>query len=81
MTIPAASDSDDRYLHARGLYVDHLEAAALQELADVLADNGARSMPGSIEGDDPEDCILPYLPFTSANLTEISNGSRAIPRC
>jgi prepilin-type N-terminal cleavage/methylation domain-containing protein len=68
--IAAASNSDARYLHARGLYVDHLEAKALQKLVDVLADNGAQGRCPT--GTNIEDCVLPYLPFTSANLTEIA---------
>jgi prepilin-type N-terminal cleavage/methylation domain-containing protein len=70
VTIAAASNSDYRYLHARGLYVDHLEAKALQKLVDVLADNGAQGRCPT--GSNIEDCVLPYLPFTSANLTEIA---------
>jgi hypothetical protein len=70
VTIAAASNSDARYLHARGLYVDHLEAKALQKLVDVLADNGAQGRCPT--GSNIEDCVLPYLPFTSANLTEIA---------
>jgi hypothetical protein len=70
VTIPAASNTDVRFLHARGLYVDHLEAKALQKLVDVLADNGAQGRCPT--GTAIEDCVLPYLPFTSANLTEIA---------
>lgn len=69
VTIATASNSDYRYLHARGLYVDYLEAKARQKLVDVLATNcpGGVCPTGTVA-----DYILPYLPFTSANLTEIA---------
>ncbi|MDQ3288024.1 MAG: prepilin-type N-terminal cleavage/methylation domain-containing protein [Pseudomonadota bacterium] len=62
--IAAPSTTDFRYLHARGLYVDYLEAKARKKLQKQVADCPA--------GTAPEDCVMPYLPFTSANLTEIA---------
>ena len=64
------TNADFRYLHARGLYVDHLEPEVRQLLTDILADNG----PGGRcpTGSDIADCVLPYLPFTTINLTEIA---------
>ena len=52
--------ADFRYLHARGLYVDHLEPKVRQLIANCPA------------GPDIADCILPHLPFTTINLTEIA---------
>ncbi|MFL6593693.1 MAG: prepilin-type N-terminal cleavage/methylation domain-containing protein [Luteimonas sp.] len=70
VTIGAVSNSDYRYLHARGLYVDYLEDGARSKLADVLADDGpAGKCPA---GSNVEDCVLPYLPFTAVNVTEIA---------
>lgn len=67
------SNTDYRYLHGRGLYIDYLEDKARTKLVDVLADNGAQGRcPTALKASNPEDCILPYLPFTSANLTEIA---------
>jgi len=70
VTIAAVSNSDYRYLHARGLYVDYLEDDARSKLADVLADDGPAGKCPS--GSNIEDCVLPYLPFTAINLTEIA---------
>lgn len=52
-----------RYLHNRGLYVDHLEEPAEQALADALANCPATS--------NATDCALRVLPFVSINTTEI----------
>lgn len=62
--------TDYRYLHARGLYVDHLEPKVRQMIADILADDGPEGRCPA--GSDIADCILPYLPFTTINLTEIA---------
>ncbi len=62
--IAAPSTTDFRYLHARGLYVDFLEAKARAKLQKEVDDCPS--------GTAPEDCVMPYLPFTSANLTEIA---------
>lgn len=70
ITIPVASNSDYRYLHGRGLYVDYLEDKARTKLQQVLADNG----PGGLcpTGTSADQCVMPYLPFVTANLTEIA---------
>jgi prepilin-type N-terminal cleavage/methylation domain-containing protein len=70
VTISPASNSDYRYLHARALYVDYLEDEARARLSQVIADNSPQGQCPS--GSNREDCILPNLPFTSANLTEIA---------
>ena len=63
-------NGDWRYLHARGLYVDYLEAAARQRISEVLADTETG---GACPSSRPTyDCILPYLPFTTINMTEIA---------
>ena len=74
VTIAAASNTDFRYLHARGLYVDYLEEKARSLLADVVADTaaGGRCDQTTSPAKALADCVLPYLPFTSANLTEIA---------
>lgn len=63
VTIAAPSPTDYRYLHARGLYVDYLESAARAKIEKAYDE---------CQGTSKADCILPYLPFTSANLTEIA---------
>ena len=70
ITIPSPVNNDYRYLHARGLFVDHLEEKALTKLSDVLADTGTRGQCPS--GTPVSECVLPYLPFTTANLTEVA---------
>ncbi len=80
VVISAASTSDYRYLHARGLYVDHLETQALQKLASVISDTGVGGKCAQTPTATPlEDCVLPYLPFTSANLTEIAEWAASDP--
>lgn len=61
--IPQAGASDERFLHARGLYVDHLEQGALTRIGKVLA--GCATL----------DCLLPHLAFTTINLTELARWS------
>lgn len=63
VTIAIADPTDDRYLHGRGLYVDYLQVKALKKIADAKA--------ACPSGTPIEECILPYLPFTTINLTEM----------
>jgi len=51
------------WLHVRGLYLDHLEAAALKQIQ--TAKDHCPSGSTAIE------CVLPYIPFTSINLSEL----------
>ena len=73
--IAAASTSDYRYLHGRGLYIDYLEEKARTRLKDVLGETaaGGRCDQTTSPAKAKADCILPYLPFTSVNLTEIAD--------
>jgi prepilin-type N-terminal cleavage/methylation domain-containing protein len=64
ITIPAPSDTDERYLHTRGLYVDYLGASARKAVGDAIS-----SCPTATP---LAECILPVLPFTTINLTEMS---------
>lgn len=59
-----------RYLHNRGLYIDHLEQPALDALANAL-DNCPN-------GTDGVDCVLPVLPFVSINTTELGQWTSEI---
>jgi len=70
IVIDPASNTDHRYLHGRALYVDYLEEEARTKLADVLADTGDGGL--CPDGTAPEDCVMPFLPFVAANLTEIA---------
>ncbi|MEO5624089.1 MAG: hypothetical protein ABIQ78_11795 [Dokdonella sp.] len=55
---------DKRYLHARGLYIDHLETLATKAISDAL---------GTCTNTDKSQCVLPLLPFTTINATELAN--------
>jgi prepilin-type N-terminal cleavage/methylation domain-containing protein len=70
VVIAAPSSSDYRYLHGRGLYLDYLEEKARQKIQAVLADTGPSGECPT--GSDVAECILPYLPFTTVNVTELA---------
>jgi len=55
---------DKRYLHLRGLYIDHLETLAARKISDAL---------GTCTSSDKTQCVFPLLPFTTINLTELAN--------
>jgi type IV pilus modification protein PilV len=62
-TIDAVTTSGSyRYLHARGLYLDTLETAAINKLTSV----------NSTCTDYPT-CLLPYLPFNTINVTQLAD--------
>jgi len=65
ISITAPPTQDERYLHARGLYVDYLGTKALARI------NKAR-LAANCPGGDLTECTLPYLPFTTINGTELS---------
>jgi hypothetical protein len=50
-----------KYLHARGLYLDYLEQDALDKLVNV--NSNCTDFP---------DCLLPYLPFNTVNVTQLA---------
>lgn len=64
VVISSPSNTDYRYLHSRGLYVDYLEADARTAVADAIT--------RCATGTPLADCILPKLPFTTINLTELA---------
>jgi len=72
----ATPDSKDyRYLHGRGLYLDFLEEKARTKIANVDQDFTKNGYCLSISGQkvtDLAECILPYLPFTTVNVTELA---------
>lgn len=76
--IPNASNADARFLHSRGLYVDYLEQEARDKLTEVLADNDAQGLCPDPTGA-PEECVMPFLPFTTVNLTEITEWNESVP--
>jgi type II secretory pathway pseudopilin PulG len=52
------------WLHVRGLYLDHLEDAASKQIQAALdhCPTGSTAI----------ECVLPYIPFTSINLSELT---------
>jgi len=54
----------DNYLHVRGLYLDHLEDAAQKQITSAISHCASPNT--------AIDCALPFLPFTSVNLTELA---------
>ena len=55
--------TDFRFLHVRGLYLDHLEQAAIDKLNSVNSGCPVANYPT---------CLLPYLPFNTINVTELA---------
>jgi hypothetical protein len=74
--IGTPSNADRRFLHARGLYVDHFEKKAREALVQSLIDRRKKNQ-CLAGGSDLADCVLPFLPFTTINLTEIAKWGRS----
>lgn len=64
--ISIARTRDERWLHARGLYIDYLEKVARDAIDDAKSQCADQSSTGLLT------CVLRVLPFTSINLTEIA---------
>ena len=65
--------ADSRWLHARGLYIDFLTPEALAKIdaaKAACATQPPATTPAQISA--IQDCVLPYLPFTSINLSELA---------
>jgi len=63
ITLP---NSVDRWLYARGLYVDFLESSARTALSNAIS---------GCTDSDVNNCALPTLPFTTINMSELGNTS------
>jgi type IV pilus modification protein PilV len=63
-TIELSQVGNRRFLHNRGLYVDHLEPEALDAIREAIAN--------CADGVDRIECVLPILPFVSINTTDIA---------
>jgi hypothetical protein len=76
ITIPSPINNDYRYLHARRPVCRSPRrkrpspSSATSSPIPVRAANAPAARPIS-------ECVLPHLPFTTANLTEIAHGRRA----
>lgn len=62
IAITTPSTTDYRYLHSRGLYVDYLGTKAQAAIKKCDGKSGTQYT----------ECLLPVLPFTTINLTEIA---------
>jgi type IV pilus modification protein PilV len=67
ISIDAASSP--RWLHSRGLYIDDLSEEALKKIADIKADCITKNCSAEVR----QTLLLGALPFTTINLSEISN--------
>jgi type IV pilus modification protein PilV len=65
--ISIAATADTRYMHARGLFVDHLESKAQTALTNAIANCSSTT-----DKDTINNCALPVLPFTTVNMTELA---------
>jgi type IV pilus modification protein PilV len=63
---------DFRWQHARGLYIDYLEPAAIAAITKAKADCAART-PSPCTTAETKTAVLKVLPFTSINLSEVAN--------
>jgi type IV pilus modification protein PilV len=84
INVPASISIDNdqqKWLHARGLYVDYMEpevtSAILSAKANCAMDNGTGGCALTLAK--KEAAVLKLIPFTSINLTEIANWSPAQP--
>lgn len=63
-----AASTDSKWLHARGLYIDYLEPDAITKITTAQSTCPDKSTQALRDA-----CMLPYVPFTSINLTELSD--------
>ena len=59
-----------KFLHNRGLYLDHLEPDAISAIANARTRCSSSSDAAVVA-----DCVLPYLPLVSLNATDIAQWS------
>ncbi len=62
--------NDKKWLHARSLLIDYLEPAAVKRIIAAR-----ESCPDTTTQSNRNACVLPYLPFTSVNTTELASFS------
>jgi type IV pilus modification protein PilV len=63
-----AESSESKWLHTRGLFIDYLEPDAITAITDARSncpDSSTQALRAA--------CVLPYMPFTSINLTELAD--------
>lgn len=62
----ASTDGTYRYLHAHGLYIDHLETDAINKLNAIVSSSCKTTSTNYPK------CVLPYLPFSTINLSGLT---------
>lgn len=62
---PTRTATDERYHHLRGLYVDYMNQTARDRITTAL-------LPANCPSGNAIECALPYIPFTTVNLTELA---------
>lgn len=75
LNAPASIDitrdsADNRWLHARGFYLDHIEQVAQDRIDQALAD-----CPGATP---KKDCVFQFVPFNTINLTELATWRESV---
>lgn len=63
-----AATNDAKWLHSRGLYVDYIEPEALDIIKKYQTDCADKSTQLL-----RNTCVLPFVPFTSINVTELAD--------
>ncbi len=63
-----------KWLHVRGLYIDYLEPDAITTITDART-----NCPDTSTQELRAACILPHMPFTSINLTELADWKSGNP--
>jgi len=73
-SITLATTNDTRYLHARGLFIDHLESKAVTALTNAIASCSSQTDETTVNN-----CALSVLPFTTVNMTELAYWTASAP--
>jgi type IV pilus modification protein PilV len=68
-----ANPGDWRYLHPRAVLIDYIEEPAEQKIKDAL---GACTKTGAAR----VECVLPHIPFTTINVTELARYAVSDPK-
>jgi len=67
-SISIQRSNDFKWLHSRGLFIDYLEPEAIDKITNAKSacDTSVTTL---------QSCVLKYVPFTSINLSELTNWS------
>ncbi|MFM1783578.1 MAG: hypothetical protein RIS14_1331, partial [Pseudomonadota bacterium] len=67
-SISIQRSNDFKWLHSRGLFIDYLEPEAIDKITN--AKSACNTSATTLQS-----CVLKYVPFTSINLSELTNWS------